>query len=52
LAIKAFGKLGSAGGHTASARAEVPLENLKDVMPQWSYLWQEWQDFIIKRVER
>ena len=27
LAVKAFGKLGSAGGHAASARAEVPLEN-------------------------
>jgi nanoRNase/pAp phosphatase (c-di-AMP/oligoRNAs hydrolase) len=51
LAIKAFGKLGSAGGHAASARAEVPLENLKDEMPQWTSQWQEWQDFIIKRVE-
>ena len=51
LATKAFGKLGSAGGHAASARAEVPLGNLTDEMPQWTAQWQEWQDFIIKRVE-
>jgi nanoRNase/pAp phosphatase (c-di-AMP/oligoRNAs hydrolase) len=51
LATKAFGKLGSAGGHAASARAEVPLGNLTDEMPQWTAQWQEWQDFIIRRVE-
>jgi len=51
LANKAFGKLGSAGGHAASARAEVPLGNLSDEMPQWTAQWQEWQNFIIKRVE-
>jgi nanoRNase/pAp phosphatase (c-di-AMP/oligoRNAs hydrolase) len=51
LATKAFGKLGSAGGHAASARAEVPLGNLTDEMPQWTAQWQEWQDFMIKRVE-
>ncbi len=27
-AIKAFGRLGSAGGHRAMARAEIPLDNL------------------------
>jgi nanoRNase/pAp phosphatase (c-di-AMP/oligoRNAs hydrolase) len=27
-AIKAFGRLGSAGGHRAMARAEIPLANL------------------------
>lgn len=51
LAAKAFGRLGSAGGHAASARAEVPLNNLKGNMPQWSAQWQIWQEFIIKRVE-
>jgi len=51
LASKAFGKLGSAGGHAASARAEVPLGNLTDEMPQWTAQWQEWQDFIVRRVE-
>jgi len=51
IATKAFGKLGSAGGHAASARAEVPLGNLTGEMPQWSAQWQEWQDFIISRIE-
>jgi|UniRef100_A0A7C5AMU8 nanoRNase/pAp phosphatase (c-di-AMP/oligoRNAs hydrolase) len=51
LAVKAFGRLGSAGGHAASARAEVPLDNLKGNMPQWAAQWQTWQDFIIRRVE-
>jgi nanoRNase/pAp phosphatase (c-di-AMP/oligoRNAs hydrolase) len=49
LAARAFGKLGSAGGHAASARAEVPLENTQiNPIAQW----QEWQDFIIDRVEQ
>ncbi len=30
LATKVFGKLGSAGGHRGSARAEVPLRNIPD----------------------
>ena len=48
LATQAFGKLGSAGGHAASARAEVPLDNTKmNPIAQW----QEWQEFIIDRVE-
>jgi nanoRNase/pAp phosphatase (c-di-AMP/oligoRNAs hydrolase) len=51
LATKAFGKLGSAGGHAASARAEVPLGNLTDQMPQKTTQWQKWQNFIIKRIE-
>jgi nanoRNase/pAp phosphatase (c-di-AMP/oligoRNAs hydrolase) len=48
LAGRAFGKLGSAGGHAASARAEVPLENT-NLSP--IARWQEWQDFIVHRVE-
>jgi nanoRNase/pAp phosphatase (c-di-AMP/oligoRNAs hydrolase) len=52
LASKAFGKLGSAGGHKASARAEVPLSNLKKEMPQWTAQWQPWQEFLIRQVER
>jgi nanoRNase/pAp phosphatase (c-di-AMP/oligoRNAs hydrolase) len=51
LASRAFGKSGSAGGHAASARAEVPLGNLKDEMPQSTTHWQKWQNFIIKVVE-
>jgi nanoRNase/pAp phosphatase (c-di-AMP/oligoRNAs hydrolase) len=50
LARKAFGKLGSAGGHASSARAEVLLEYLKEKLtPQDA--WTKWQDFIIRRVE-
>jgi nanoRNase/pAp phosphatase (c-di-AMP/oligoRNAs hydrolase) len=52
LAELAFGKLGSAGGHAASARAEIPLANLKNLMPPKSTQWQLWQDFLIKRIER
>ncbi|MEW6386032.1 MAG: DHH family phosphoesterase [Thermodesulfobacteriota bacterium] len=52
LAELAFGKLGSAGGHAASARAEVPLANLKNQMPQKSTQWQLWQDFLMQQVER
>jgi nanoRNase/pAp phosphatase (c-di-AMP/oligoRNAs hydrolase) len=49
LASRAFGKLGSAGGHAASARAEVPIEHTH-ITP--IARWQEWQDFIIHRVEQ
>lgn len=52
LAQAAFGKLGTAGGHATSARAEVPLANLGKDMPQWSSQWQEWLNFIIQRVEK
>ncbi len=52
LAQAAFGKLGSAGGHASSARAEVPLKNLDKEMPPWSGQWQVWLDFIIRRVEK
>jgi nanoRNase/pAp phosphatase (c-di-AMP/oligoRNAs hydrolase) len=48
LATKAFGKLGSAGGHAASARAEVPVDHI-DMDPMSG--WQEWQDYLIHRVE-
>lgn len=49
LASRAFGRLGSAGGHLASARAEVPLKNTgMNPIAQW----QEWQDYLIYRVER
>lgn len=51
LAQAAFGKLGSAGGHATSARAEVPLVNLEKIMSSWSGQWQEWLDFLMERVE-
>jgi nanoRNase/pAp phosphatase (c-di-AMP/oligoRNAs hydrolase) len=49
LAAKAFGKLGPAGGHAANARAEVPLDKINALAPNAQ--WQQWQDFIIQRVE-
>ncbi len=49
LSRKAFGKLGSAGGHSSSARAEVLLEHLQELTPRDP--WTRWQDFIIHRVE-
>lgn len=33
LAERAFGGLGSAGGHKEMARAEIPVENLKTLLP-------------------
>ena len=48
LASEAFGRLGSAGGHVASARAEVPLEHI-GLTPEAP--WQDWQDYLIRRVE-
>lgn len=48
LASRAFGRLGSAGGHVASARAEVPLEHTS---MQVEAPWQDWQDYLIHRVE-
>jgi nanoRNase/pAp phosphatase (c-di-AMP/oligoRNAs hydrolase) len=49
LAVKAFGKLGSAGGHASSARAEIPLDHIPDIPPNAQ--WQLWQDFLMQRVE-
>jgi len=48
LALTAFGRLGSAGGHLASARAEVPLEHT-GMSPDAP--WEEWQDYLIRQVE-
>jgi nanoRNase/pAp phosphatase (c-di-AMP/oligoRNAs hydrolase) len=48
LAVKAFGRMGQAGGHLASARAEVPLEKL-GLTPKTSR--QKWQEYLICLVE-
>ncbi len=50
LAVKAFAQMGDAGGHLASARAEVSLENL-GLSPGPKASWQEWQNYLIRRVE-
>ncbi|MEJ5330482.1 MAG: DHH family phosphoesterase [Desulfobaccales bacterium] len=52
LAQAAFGKLGKAGGHATSARAEVPLTKLEKYLPPWSGQWQAWLDFLMERVEK
>jgi nanoRNase/pAp phosphatase (c-di-AMP/oligoRNAs hydrolase) len=49
LAAQAFGRLGSAGGHAASARAEVPLEHLPPLPPPEAP--QAWEQFLIRQIE-
>jgi nanoRNase/pAp phosphatase (c-di-AMP/oligoRNAs hydrolase) len=46
--IRAFGALGSAGGHRAMARAEIPLKNLAGVLPKQSA--QTIEHFVKKRL--
>ncbi len=36
LAKRSFGELGSAGGHASMARAEVPIEKLREQVPDLS----------------
>jgi nanoRNase/pAp phosphatase (c-di-AMP/oligoRNAs hydrolase) len=49
LAAKAFGKLGSAGGHASSARAEVPLDHLPHLPdPEQSAAWEH---FLVTQIE-
>ncbi len=50
LAVKAFAQMGHAGGHLASARAEVSLKNL-GLSPGPLASWEEWQDYLVRRVE-
>lgn len=52
LAQAAFGRLGTAGGHATSARAEMPLTRLEKYIGPWSGQWQEWLDFLMERVEK
>ena len=49
LAARAFGKLGSAGGHAASARAEVPLDHLPDLPDPAEAA--AWEHFLITQIE-
>ena len=49
LAARAFGKLGSAGGHASSARAEIPLDHLPDLPdPEQGAAWEH---FLITQIE-
>jgi nanoRNase/pAp phosphatase (c-di-AMP/oligoRNAs hydrolase) len=49
LAARAFGKLGSAGGHASSARAEVPLDRLPDLPDPTQAA--AWEHFLISQIE-
>lgn len=49
LAQRAFGKIGSAGGHASSARAEIPLEQIKALTLKDP--WPKWQKFLIHSIE-
>ena len=48
LAIRAFGDLGSAGGHRAAARAEVPLSSFPEGIAEKNYV--EVEQYITKRI--
>ncbi|MGQ9920369.1 MAG: DHH family phosphoesterase [Desulfobacca sp.] len=50
LAANAFGRLGSAGGHAASARAEIPLEHLNHLPPPEDI--SAWENFLISQIEQ
>ncbi len=49
LMMKTFGRLGSAGGHKAAARAEVPLDNLPPRLAEADAA--AWQRFVIRTIE-
>jgi len=50
LLARIFGHLGTAGGHKAMARAEIPLENLKDeVQPKDEKSLSRW---IVRNMDR
>jgi nanoRNase/pAp phosphatase (c-di-AMP/oligoRNAs hydrolase) len=51
IAEKAFGRYGSAGGHRSAARVEIPLENLKDILPE-DYPQEAVEHFLCNRLRR
>jgi nanoRNase/pAp phosphatase (c-di-AMP/oligoRNAs hydrolase) len=51
IAIKSFGKFGSAGGHRSAARVEIPLENLKEVVPA-DCSQEAMEHFLVNRLRR
>jgi nanoRNase/pAp phosphatase (c-di-AMP/oligoRNAs hydrolase) len=44
MAQQLFGDTGSAGGHKAMARAEIPLENIDDQHPQ-QFIWERQEEY-------
>lgn len=51
IAEKAFSKYGSAGGHRSAARVEIPLENLKDILPE-DFPRSAVESFLVQRLRR
>jgi len=51
IAAKAFGKYGSAGGHKSAARVEIPLEKLKDILPE-DFPQEAVDHFLVSRLRR
>ncbi|MCB2189617.1 MAG: DHH family phosphoesterase [Deltaproteobacteria bacterium] len=50
MASRAFGELGSAGGHKATARAEIPLAELKKLLSEEDM--SRLADFVVRRLQR
>lgn len=51
IASKAFSKYGSAGGHRSAARVEIPLENLREVLPE-DFPQEAVEQFLVQRLRR
>ena len=51
IAKQAFGKYGSAGGHRSAARVEIPLENLKDLLPE-DFPPEAVEHFLVQRLRQ
>ncbi len=51
IAVQAFGKFGSAGGHRSAARVEIPLENLKEILPE-DFPQEAVEHFLVNRLRR
>jgi nanoRNase/pAp phosphatase (c-di-AMP/oligoRNAs hydrolase) len=51
IASKAFSKYGSAGGHRSAARVEIPLENLREVLPD-DFHQETVEQFLVQRLRR
>ncbi|HOJ50969.1 MAG TPA: DHH family phosphoesterase [Syntrophales bacterium] len=51
IALRAFGKFGSAGGHRSAARVEIPLESLSEVLPA-DFPQRPVEQFLLQRLRR
>lgn len=51
IALRAFGKYGSAGGHRSAARVEIPLESLVEILPA-DFPQKTVEQFLLQRLRR